>query len=64
MNYSLSGFLNQPNAAECKIEKILFENQRNIIMYLKQIGSKRIEELLKIANEYQIELSDFAKSIV
>lgn len=64
MNYSLSGFLNQPNEVECKIEKILFENQKSAILYLKQTGSRRIEELLKIANEYQTELSDFAKSLV
>lgn len=51
----------------CNFSNLLiyrFENQKRAILYLKQIGSKRIEELLKIANEYQIELSDFAKSLV
>lgn len=63
MNYSLSGYLNQPNSVECAIEKMLFIHQRYVISMLKRKKSKRIEELLKIAAEYKIELSEFAKEL-
>ena len=63
MNYSLSGFLNHPVDVECRIEKMLYHHQKNVIIMLKKGGSKRIEDLLDIAEKYNIELSKFIKAL-